>query len=434
MTTTILNISQNYYVRGGSDRYFFGLGELLERHGQRVIPFSSRQARNLPSAWESYFPRGVDFEKPGLSDLARYVYSRSAAQSLARLLDDEQIDLAHLHIYYGQLTGSILPVLREAGIPIVQTVHDFKVVCPVYSLMSGGSICEACRGREFWRATINRCNRGSLARSALSTVESYVSRWLGNVDYVDRFISVSNFQRQKLIELGIPGERIATVYNYADTGGVAAEQTPGDYLLYFGRIERLKGVLTLVEAARQAPQVKLVVAGRGEASDELAAAIRAQRLTNVEIVGFKQGPELERLVRGSIATILPSEGYDNCPMAILESYTYGKPVIGSRIGGIPELIRDGIDGLVFGPGDAETLAAHLTWMDQHRELAVEMGLAGRRKVEEEFNSETHYQRIREVYSTVGIELAYPNATPDAGTPTVDLLPFPTPQPVVCSLT
>jgi glycosyltransferase involved in cell wall biosynthesis len=397
MPHAILNVSQNYYVRGGSDRYFFALTDLLQRHRHRVVPFASRQPGNLPTPWQRYFPRGVDFDAPGPRDLVRFVYSADAAKRLRRLLADEPIDLAHLHIYYGQLTASILPVLREFGVPIVQTVHDFKVVCPVYSLMSRGQICEACAGHKFWKAALKRCNRGSAARSLLSAVESYVSRWLGNADRIDHFIAVSNFQREKLIQLGLPPKRITTIHNFADTQQITPQTTPGEYLLYFGRLEKLKGIFTLAAAAARVPDVQIVVAGRGEAENELRAVIADRGIHNVRLVGFKQGAELEQLLRGSIATLIASEGYDNCPMSILESYSYARPVIGSRMGGIPELIRPNIDGLVFPPGDADALAGHLDWMFHHRGEAVEMGLRGRAKVEQEFNSEVHYQRLRAVY-------------------------------------
>jgi glycosyltransferase involved in cell wall biosynthesis len=143
--------------------------------------------------------------------------------------------------------------------------------------------------------------------------------------------------------------------------------------------------------------VPLVIAGRGEAQDELAAFVAEHHLNNVKLVGFQQGADLERLIRGSIATLCPSEGYDNCPMAILESYSYAKPVIGTYMGGIPELIVDGQDGYLVNPRDADALADRLDELNRHRQRAVEMGQAGRTKVEQEFNPEVHYQRIAEVY-------------------------------------
>lgn len=238
---TVLNVSQNYYIRGGSDRYFFVLSDLLAEHGHRVIPFTSAQPENEATRWSKYFPRGVNFRRPGPLDLLRFIYSPRARRAMRRVIDEQQPDLAHLHIYYGQLTSSILAPLRDAGVPIVQTIHDFKLVCPVYSLLSHGKICEACEGKHFYRTVTNRCNRGSLARSTLSATESYVSRWLGSADYVDHFISVSNFQRDKLVQLGLPAEKITVVHNYKDTTGIASTATEGDYLFFFGRLEHLKG-------------------------------------------------------------------------------------------------------------------------------------------------------------------------------------------------
>jgi len=282
----------------------------------------------------------------------------------------------------------------------VQTLHDFKLVCPVYSLLSGGQICEACRGRNFIQAVARRCNRGSLARSALSATESYVSRWLGAVDRVDRFISVSRFQRDKLVELGVPGEKITVVHNFMDADNLQPATQAGEYLLYFGRIEQLKGVYTLLDAASRVPHVKLLLVGDGEARPRVAEIIRERKLTNVELRGFAQGAELYSLVRGSIATILASEGYDNCPMAVLESLAMARPVIGSIIGGIPELVADGQDGALVPPRDAEAWAERLAWYWDHRREAVEQGQAGRRKIVEHFNAETHYQKVRDVYHEV----------------------------------
>lgn len=397
---TVLNISQNYYVRGGSDRYFFVMGELLEKHGHRVIPFASRQSQDDETTWSEYFPEGINFQSPSPIDLGRFIYSRRAAQAMDRLLLDHPVDIAHLQIYYGQLTASILGPLRQAGVPIVQTIHDFKLVCPVYSLMSKGKICEACQGKHFWKGIVNRCNRGSLARSVLSVAESYASRWLGAVDDVDRFISVSGFQRDKLVELGVPAEKITVVHNFIDVDPNEPEPVPGDYILYFGRIEQLKGIYTLLDAAKRAPDVKLVLVGEGDAFDEAGDIIREQRLNNVTLRGFARGEELKQLIRGSLATVLPSEGYDNCPMAVLESLGMGKAVIGSRIGGIPELVDDTQDGFLVTPSDGEDLAERMNWMWNHREEVHEMGLRGREKVINRFNSETHYERIADVYRSV----------------------------------
>lgn len=400
MSNTILNISQSYYVRGGSDRYFMVLEELLRREGHQVIPYAARFDKNEPTEWSKYFPPSVDFDRPRLKDLWRFVYSSPARRNLRQLLTVERPDIAHLHIYYGHLTASVLKPLRAAGVPIVQTLHDFKLVCPVYSLLSGGKICEACRGKHFWKATTRRCNRGSFARSLLSSIETYVSHALGAANSIDRFISVSNFQRDKYIELGVPAEKITTVHNFADTDGVVAADTPGDYLLYFGRIEQLKGIFTILKAARQIPHVRLLIVGSGDAEQEAKDLAAGWGLRNVEFLGFRQGDELRSLVRNSIATLIPSEGYDNCPMTVLESMALGRPVLGTRIGGIPELIDHQQDGFLVLPGDADSLADRMNWFDQHRDEALEMGAVARAKMEDRFSRELHYDKLLDVYRQV----------------------------------
>lgn len=394
---TILNISQNHYVRGGSDRYFFTMAELLQKHGHNVIPFTAASAKNEPTEWDQYFPRAADFEKPGPIDLLRFLYSRDAVKSIHKLLNKTNIDIAHFHIYYGKLTASILGSLKNAGIPLIQTLHEYKLTCPVYSHLSNDEICEDCEGKHFWRALPKKCNRGSLARTALSVTESYVSRFLGCVDKFDHFISVSHFLRKKMIQYGIPEEKISTVHNFTDVSDITPNFSIGEYILYFGRIHRSKGILTLIEAAAPLKQVPLYIVGDGEAMPEVQRIIEENGCEHIQLLGFKQGDELRELILNSICTVLPSEWYENCPMSVLESFAYGKAVIGADIGGIPELVIDGVDGFLVPSGGTEALREKLLWMSENKAEAAEMGKVGRKKMETEFNADIHYQRIMDVY-------------------------------------
>lgn len=395
--STILNVSQNHYIRGGSDRYFFTLAELLEKHGHQVIPFTAASPENEPTEWERYFPRGADFVHPGAGDLLRFLYSRDAVKSMRRLLADTEIELAHFHIYYGKLTASILGVLEKAGIPRIQTLHEYKLTCPVYSHLSNDVICETCAGKHFWRALPKRCNRGSLARTALSVMESYVSRALGSVEKMDHFISVSHFLRKKMIAHGIPEDKISTVHNFVDVSDIAPNYDAGGYILYFGRVHRSKGILTLVEAAAPLKEVPLYIVGDGEAMPEIQRIVAEKRCDHIQLLGFKQGDDLRDLILNSICTVLPSEWYENCPMSVLESYAYGKPVIGADIGGIPELIVDGTDGFLVPSGGTAALRERLLWMSENKAEAAEMGRVGREKMETAFNADIHYERIMNVY-------------------------------------
>lgn len=394
---TILNISQNHFVRGGSDRYFFTMAEILQKHGHKVIPFTAAHPKNEPSEWDKYFPRAADFENPRPIDLFRFIYSRDAAKSIQHLLKNADIDIAHFHIYYGKLTASILGPLKDAGIPLIQTLHEYKITCPVYSHLSNDEICEDCEGKHYWRALPKRCNRGSLARTALSVVESYVSRHLGSVDKFDHFISVSHFLRKKMIQSGVPEEKISTVHNFTDVNNFTPNYDKGDYILYFGRVHRSKGILTLIEAAAPLKQVPLYIVGDGETMAEVKQFIEKNGCEHIHLLGFKQGDELKKLIQKSICTVLPSEWYENCPMSVLESYAYGKPVIGADIGGIPELISDEEDGFLVPSAGTEALREKLLWIGEHKVEAAEMGRIGRMKMETEFNADIHYQKIINIY-------------------------------------
>ena len=400
MTLTVLNAGQNYYILGGTERYQFALSNLLEQHGHCVIPFATDNPRNEATPWSKHFAPDVNFTSPTVKDLLRFIYSKPAAVAIQSLLDEVSVDLAHLHIYYGKLTASILEPLKQAGVPIVQTLHEYKIVCPVYTLMSQGEICQACQGQNFWHATRKRCNRGSLARSLLSTVESYVSLALGSISKIDHFITVSDFQREKTIEMGIPAEKLTTIHNFIDTSEIEPCSGLGEYLLYFGRLETYKGIFTLVEAASTLTDVPLLIVGDGKARLELEKIIEQKNLHHIKLLGFKQKDELLPLIRNSICTIAPSEWYETFGLTLVESFAHGRPVIASRIGGMTEIVTDTVDGNLISPGNVEELRSRIQWMATHRKQAVEMGLAGRLKVETKFHPELHYEKILALYKKV----------------------------------
>ena len=397
---TVLDAGQNYWLRGGSDKVLLDLESLLTTHGHEVIPFATSQERNLPTKWSSYFPATVDFESPGVGDFARYLFNPQAANALDSLLDTKPVDIAHLHIYYGQLTTSILKPLRKRGIPIVQTCHEYKLVCPVYTLYAHGEVCERCQGHRFWKATANRCNRGSLARSALSTVESYISRWLGNIDYVDHFMAVSEFTREKMIELGVPAEKVSTVYNFVEAENYEPAKGIGEYFLFFGRLDETKGVFTLLEAMREVPECELLFVGEGAVRSELEDRVAELGMNNVRFLGYKSGEELHRLVRGSICAVMPSRWYETFGLSAAEALSQSRPVIASRIGGLAEVLEDGVDGFYVRPNDVEALAEKLRWMSEHREKAAEMGRAGRANMLEKFTAQRFYDYTMTVYEKV----------------------------------
>ena len=394
----ILNVGHHNYIKGGSDRYMLELEALLRRNKHSVVPFATQDSQNLPSEWSKYFPPGIDTQSPGVRDAIRFLYSTPARRNLRQLLTKTRIDLAHLHIYYGQLTSSILEPLVRAGIPIVQSLHEYKLTCPVYTHVSGGQICEACADGNFYRAIVRHCNGGSFARTLGSVVEAYVSRALGSVRSISHFIAVSDFLRSRLIQHGVvEPDRVTTIHNFVDASSLSPANGPGRHFLYFGRLASVKGLKTLVDAAADFPNKPFKIAGSGPLASELGKQTAQAGSDHVEIVGFQSGDRLLNLIRESIAVIVPSEWYENCPMSILEALALGRPVIASSIGGIPELISDGQDGYLFPAGDVAALKDRIERMLMNPGEAAEMGKRGREKVSTLFGPTTHYSKLMAVY-------------------------------------
>lgn len=397
----ILQVSQNLFVRGGSDRMFLDTCALLERHGHTAIPFVAKHEENADSPFADYFPVAADFEHPGATDLLRYIYSRPAAKAIRSLIRDHKPDVAHLHITYGKLTASILRVLKAEGIPVVHTMHEYRQISPNYTLVHNDTIDESCCGMNAWRAAVRRFNRGSFTRSALATLEWYVSRIAGSQRLIDRFIAISDFQKHKMAEHGVPAGRIRRVYNFVEPHE-PIQTTPDvkPYFLYFGRIERIKGVFTLADAAAGLPDIHVKIVGEGDAKSELADYIRTKNIRNVELGGFTQGDKLLRLIRGSLATVLPAQWYEPFGLTVLESFAQCRPVIASRMGALPELIEDGVDGLLFESGDTADLQAKLQTLAADPTRADAMGNTGRVKLLDRFTPDAHYHELMKVYREV----------------------------------
>ncbi len=362
----VLQISHRHHVAGGSDAVFLATCDLLRDAGHDVIPFCLSSPYDLPSPYSAYFPRGADTGQA--RDGARYFFNAQARRRLNALLDAVgPVDVAHLHIYHGKHTPAILPVLRARAIPIVHSLHEYKLACPVYTLQRDGAPCEICVTGSTLNCVRHRCKDGSFLRSLVMTAEMATSRLLGDVRLVDRFICVSDFQRDLMRRAGIGPGKLATLHNFVSlTTDRACTENDG-YLLFAGRIEELKGIATLIRAARACGQ-RLIVAGDGAYRAQMLASIDG--FDNITYVGFKTSAELAHLMRRAKAVVVPSQWYENCPMSVLEAKALGRPVIGARIGGIPELIRDSYDGFLFEPGDSDDLIRAIAELDAADPLAL----------------------------------------------------------------
>lgn len=400
----VLQVNNFHYLRGGSDKYFLEITRLLREFGHDARTFSSARNDNINKEFFAVSPvTGADTERAGgVSNIVRFLYSSEARVGMVNALRDFSPDIVHLHIYYGQLTASILKPLRDSGIPVVQTLHEYKLVCPTHGLYASGKYCDACQGRHYWHAPLQRCNRGSLARSLLSMTEAYVSDALGAKTTVDRYIAVSEYQKHQLVGLGVPADTITVLHNFTAVVDTPPE-FPGDYFLFVGRILKEKGVGVLLHAYAQLGNgaLPLKIVGTGSDMDEwFALADSLGIAARVEWLGYKSGYELEQLYRGSRVVINPSLLNETFGLTCLEAGAHGRPVIASRVGAFPEIIDDHINGFLVDPESVSGLAAAMRSLQQDQAAAFNMGKAGWEKAMRFFSASHHAEQLIEIYNEV----------------------------------
>jgi len=400
----VLAVNKYYYKKGGSETYYFDLNDLLKKNHHQIIPFSMKDDKNFNCEYDDFFIHNIDYGSNSFStkvkNAVKIIYSLEAKKNIEKLIKSVNPDIAHLHIFQHQLSPSIIHGIKKTGIPIVNTVHDLKVICPNYKMMSNNSICEKCKGGKYYNCFLSKCVKNSRAASLVSTCEAYFHSLLKSYSMVDMFICPSNFYRNKFIEFGIPENKTIHIPNFIDVYKYDPSYDNEDYFMYFGRLSEEKGLKTLLKAMKSVKRSKLVIVGTGPIELEMANLIRIYNLDNVEMVGFKNGNELLDIIKNSMFSIIPSEWYENGPLSVLEAMAMGKPVIGADIGGIPELIDNKNTGLVFETGNEESLSEKINFLLDNPKVAVEMGVNSRKKVEAEYNQSEHYNRILQLYSSV----------------------------------
>lgn len=401
----LLSVNNYYYARGGAETIFLEHNRLLAAHGWNVAPFSMRHPRNLPSEWSGYFIDELElgsqysFLEKAVR-LPKVIYSLEARRRLASLLDAFPPQVCHAHNIYHHLSPSILGLLKSRGVPTVMTLHDLKVACPAYSMLTHDGVCERCRGGRLSNVIRHRCIKGSLAMSSVIYLESTLHRWLDSYRRcVSRFVVPSRFYLEKLVSWGFDRAQFEYIPNFIDPHSFRPGYEPGQHVVYVGRLSPEKGIATLIGACHDA-RVPLKIAGTGPQLAQLQALV-ASLGADVEFLGYLSGAALHDAIRSARVAAVPSESYENAPLGVLEAYALGKPVIGARIGGIPELIRDGETGRIVPSGDRGALAAAIRAIADMPDDAVrDLGLQGRQWVERDFTSSQYLARILALYELV----------------------------------
>jgi glycosyltransferase involved in cell wall biosynthesis len=389
-----------YYLRGGSERVFLDEMEILKKYGHEVAPFSRCFDKNYNAIYSEYFAPPIEYENASFLEKVRasfkLIYSFETKNSFGKLLSCFTPELVHAHNIYGRLTSSIVDEAKKHDVPVVMTLHDYKLICPSYLMLDDGMVCEGCLDGSFYKCALNRCHKGSFSSSVIYTLEAYFNRLFKKYEHVSYFISPSRFLLNKLIEAGMPRKKMIHIPNFLDVDNFQDSYKNNGSILFVGRLSREKGVRTLLRAVKGL-EIPVRIVGEGPLGEEFKAFTKTEGMGNVKFEGYKSGDELKEAFRDASFLVFPSEWYENAPMTILEAFAYGKPVIGSRIGGIPEMIVEGETGLLFQTGDHLELREKIRYLFSNPQKIQEMGKKAREKIEKGHNAEMHYNKLMEVY-------------------------------------
>jgi glycosyltransferase involved in cell wall biosynthesis len=403
----VLNVNKFYRLVGGSERYYFDLANLLTSRGHQVIPFSMLYSHNRETPYNKYFVSYLDYNQISLRNILRLgpkivgkmVYSLESKRQIEKLIKDTKPDIAHIHMIDHQISPSILDSLKKLGIPMVQTLHEYKLICPNYRLYieRKKEICERCKGGRYYNTVVHRCLKDSMLGSFLASFAMYVHKMLKVYEKnIDTFIVPSRFARDKMLEFGVDPKKLVFLPYMVDTESFSPNYSHSNYFLYFGRLSKEKGLFTLLHAMKNFRNSLLYVVGSGELEDELRAFLEQNGMDNVKLMGYKTSEELRSLIREARFVVVPSEWYETFGLTIVESFACGKPVIGADIGGITELINPET-GLLFQPGNSEDLTEKIEYFLSHPSLLKEMGLKARQFVHTNLSPTKHYEKIMSLY-------------------------------------
>jgi glycosyltransferase involved in cell wall biosynthesis len=402
----ILVANKFWYRRAGLERVMFDEIAWLLDAGHEVAHFSTNHPDNIDSPWSGYFAPYLEIGAGGAltldekhTALARMFWNAEAARRFARLLAAFRPHVVHVHGIHRQISPSILVEARRWGVPIVQTLHDYHPICAAGDLLLGGRVaCDPprCGAVNVLPCALHRCVQNSPARSALAAAELLSRRWLSRgPDLVDAFISPSHYLAEVVHAGGLNRRPIHVLPNAVPPRDATPLGKGSVFFVYAGRLSREKGLMTLMRAARIA-HISLVIAGDGP----LRNALSTDKADGVTLLGRVDGPTVDDLLARCRAAVVPSEWAENAPMAVLEPMALGRPVVASRMGGIPEQVRDGREGILTAPGDALGLAAALRLLADDEALAGRLGAAGRTRALAHFGPQQHTTGLLGIYESV----------------------------------
>lgn len=367
----ILLVNKYHYVRGGSETYYFGLAQLLQKAGHQVIFFAMQDEKNLPCQQSEYFVSNVEFNgnlsvKQKAKAAMRMVYSLEAKRKISALIEKEKPDIIHINLFHRVLTASIVDAAKKYQIPVIFTMHDLNCICPNHTMLDHGKICEACLHGSYLNCVKRVCFKDSRVKCMMAAIESEFNKLSGLYNKINLFITPSEFYKNKMMESDLTKSKVICLRNFLPEKAVVSENMEGKhYYLYFGRLSEEKGVMTLLKAVQKVPEVQLEIAGTGPIEEILQDYVHEMKLQErVHFNGFLSGKALTDIIAGAKCIVLPSEWYENGPYSIMEAMAAGKPVIVSGEGGLPEIVKNGENGFICEAFNPSSLAECIQKMEK----------------------------------------------------------------------
>lgn len=391
----ILVANKFYYPRGGDCIYAIALAKLLKDYGHDVAVFAMDYPQNMETEWKRYFPGEIKFT-PGTGMLETFMRMFGLGEVKRKfnlLLDDFKPDVVHLNNIHTQLSPVIARLAHERGIKVIWTLHDYKLLCPRYDcLRNGHKVCEECFADKH-KVLEYKCMKNSGLASMLAYKEAM--KWSREKleSYTDAFVCPSRFMYDKMAQGGFDRKKMHTLCNFIDVEKTKRDSyDKEDYYCFIGRLSFEKGIGTLIEAARTLPY-PLKIIGGGSLADSLKEKAKG---ANIEFTGYKEWPEIKEIAGKARFSVVPSECYENNPLSVMEAQCVGTPVLGANIGGIPDLIEEGQNGMLFESGNVNDLKCKIEEMF-NRSFDYE---ALAKKAQMKYSSEKHYSRLMDLYTAV----------------------------------
>ena len=396
----ILLVNKFHYLRGGSEKYYFELAQLLKSKGHTVGFFSMKHEENITTGDAEYFVEEIDLNTGSKLKALDVIYSQENKRLMAKALEEFKPDIVHINNFQRQLSASIIDAIKEKNIPIVMTAHDLNPICPASIMLYNGEVCDDCITKGYSQCIKKKCVKGSTLKSTLGVMEKKYYDIHKVFRKIDCIISPSEFNKNQLVNGKLKYNEIVTLHNFVNESE-RNDYVLGDYAFYLGRLSKEKGILNLIEAIGDIPNAKLLIAGDGPERERIEAYISEHKLDGrITLLGYQNQDSIHKYITNSRFVVIPSICNENCPYSVLEAMEIGKPIVASRIGGIPELIADGENGYLYKADDINELKEKLMLMLDNDDKVNRFAQKSRELYESYYSPDSYYNELIKIYNKV----------------------------------